>query len=309
MPNIDTSKVKAIASEMIDINNRYNDDYSAVEQAINRLKSDWQQPQKVASAAFACFDEIKAKFFEPSITERRELAQFLCDAVGIGYEEAEKTNKNLLEQLFDSIVDNSNTVISATVNVINTINQNSSSNKTADMDNAGIIYNNKDKTDDFYLSGGCVITSITNMYRRQQAFDGKEITITKKDIYKANGSKVSMGWRTTASVLEDKYGYYFDNIDGKVNGGNITISDIDRLISENPSGVMLYAGKSGSLEDQHAILLTSGSNGNYMVVDPIDGGKPIPYEECTTFKKGVPSWKGKSIEEVLNNCFLVAFIK
>lgn len=101
MPNIDTSKVKAIAGEMIDINNRYKDDFSAVEQAINRLKTDWQQPQKVSSAAFACFDEIKAKFFEPSITERRELAQFLCDAVGIGYEEAENTNKKLLEGLFE----------------------------------------------------------------------------------------------------------------------------------------------------------------------------------------------------------------
>lgn len=101
MPNIDTSKVKTIASEMIDINNRYRDDFSAVEQAINRLRTDWQQPHKVSAAAFACFDEIKAKFFEPSITERRELAQFLCDAVGIGYEEAENTNKKILEGLFE----------------------------------------------------------------------------------------------------------------------------------------------------------------------------------------------------------------
>ena len=120
MPNIDTSKVKTIASEMIDINNRYKDDFSEVEQAINRLKTDWQQPQKVSSAAFACFDEIKTKFFEPSITERRELAQFLCDAVGIGYEEVENTNKKLLEGLFDvggvvtsSIASTNNTMTSA----------------------------------------------------------------------------------------------------------------------------------------------------------------------------------------------------
>lgn len=103
MLNIDTSKVKAIAGEMIDINNRYKDDFSAVVQAVNRLKSDWQQPQKVASAAFACFDEIKSKYFEPSIEERRQLAQYLCDAVGIGYEEVEKTNRGLLEQLFDVV--------------------------------------------------------------------------------------------------------------------------------------------------------------------------------------------------------------
>lgn len=116
MPNIDTSKVKVIAGEMIDINNRYRDDFSVVEQAINRLKTDWQQPQKVSSAAFACFDEIKAKFFEPSITERRELAQFLCDAVGIGYEEAENANKKLLEGLFDIVGTTSNVVKEAVDN-------------------------------------------------------------------------------------------------------------------------------------------------------------------------------------------------
>lgn len=101
MPNIDTSKVKAIASEIIDINNRYKDDFSAVEQAINRLRTDWQQPQKVSSASFACFDEIKSKYFDSAIGERQELAQYLCGAVGIGYEEVENTNKKILEDLFD----------------------------------------------------------------------------------------------------------------------------------------------------------------------------------------------------------------
>ena len=91
-----------------------------MEQAINRLRTDWQQPQKVSSAAFACFDEIKAKFFEPSITERRELAQFLCDAVGIGYEEAENTNKRLLEDLFDVIA-----TIPSIVGGINNVNSTS----------------------------------------------------------------------------------------------------------------------------------------------------------------------------------------
>lgn len=100
MMKIDTAKVKSIASEMININNRYKEDFSAVEQAVNRLKSDWQQPENVATAAFACFDEIKSKFFEPSIAEKQELAQYLCDAVGIGYEEVENTNKKLLECMF-----------------------------------------------------------------------------------------------------------------------------------------------------------------------------------------------------------------
>ena len=127
MPNIDTSKVKAIAGEMIDINNRYKDDFSAVEQAINRLRTDWQQPQKVSSAAFACFDEIKSKYFDSAIQERQELARYLCDIVGIGYEEAENTNKKLLEGLFEvdgsatsSIVSSYNTKTSAIYSENNT---------------------------------------------------------------------------------------------------------------------------------------------------------------------------------------------
>ena len=99
---IDTSRVVEIASEIIQINNRYQNDFSVVEQAINRLKNDWQQPQKVSSAAFACFDEIKSKYFDSAIGERQELARYLCDIVGIGYEEVENTNKKLLEGLFDA---------------------------------------------------------------------------------------------------------------------------------------------------------------------------------------------------------------
>lgn len=101
MPSIDTAKVKSIAGEMIRINNQCRDDFSAVEQVVKRLKADWQQPQSIASSAFACFDEIKSKYFEAATKDRQELAQYLCDAVGIGYEEIETTNKSLLEGLFD----------------------------------------------------------------------------------------------------------------------------------------------------------------------------------------------------------------
>lgn len=100
---IDTSKVISIAQDFTNINNRYKDDFSSVENAIGKLKSEWQQPQKVASAAFACFDEIKSKYFEPSIQDREQLAQYLCDAVGIGYEEVENTNKKILEGLFNTV--------------------------------------------------------------------------------------------------------------------------------------------------------------------------------------------------------------
>lgn len=117
---IDTSRVVEIASKIISLNNRCRDDFSAVEQAINRLRTDWQQPQKVSTAAFACFEEIKSKYFDSAIKERQELAQYLCDAVGIGYEEAENTNKKLLEGLFEvdggatsSIVSSYNTKTSA----------------------------------------------------------------------------------------------------------------------------------------------------------------------------------------------------
>lgn len=310
MINIDTAKVKSIAGEIVKINNRCRDDFSAVEQAVNRLKDDWQQPQNVASSAFACFDEIKAKYFEATVQERQGLAQYLCDAVGLKYEEVEKGNKSILEGLFDIISDKS-TVVSGDRSADS--NDNTKANVYDEeiqnrMDSAGTIYNNSRIPDGDYIENGCIITSITNMYRRQQVLDGKEATVTKKDVKRLNGGNVSMSWSNTSSAMEKEYGYRFDNINGKLEGGNITISDIDRLLIENPSGVLLYAGNKGS-NNQHAILLTSGSNGKYMVVDPIKGGNPIPYEECYTYKSGVTSWRGKSIEEVLNICFLVAYIK
>lgn len=123
---IDTSRVVEIASKIISLNNRCRDDFSAVEQAINRLRTDWQQPQKVSTAAFACFEEIKSKYFDSAIQERQELTQYLCDAVGIGYEEAENTNKKLLEGLFEVGSVAASTVISANKTGVSTVsNENS----------------------------------------------------------------------------------------------------------------------------------------------------------------------------------------
>ncbi len=98
---IDTGKVVAVAQQMIEINNRLISDFSAVEEALKRLGAEWSEPSDVAAAAFKCFDEIKTKYFDPTVAERCELAQFLCDAVGIGYENTENQNKKVLEGLFD----------------------------------------------------------------------------------------------------------------------------------------------------------------------------------------------------------------
>ncbi len=305
MPNIDTSKVKTIAGEMIDINNRYRDNFSAVEQAINRLRTDWQQPHKVSAAAFACFDEIKAKFFEPSITERRELAQFLCDAVGIGYEEAEKTNKNLLEQLFD--VSRAVSSVLSHVYANNTTDSQIITNDLVQkMDQAGTIQNNSTKKDENYISKGCVITAITNLYRRQQVYVGQNVTITKSKIYDLNG-----GPSLSSSVLNPKvqkeYGFSHTIKYGPLNNKPISVNEIDDLLKQHPSGVVVFA--KGETTD-HAVLITQGSNGEYFFVDPIDGGQPRKWEDTTSYNlKGEKAiFDGWSIDDLIKNTWWVAYV-
>ncbi len=200
MPNIDTSKVKAIASEMIDINNRYRDDFSAVEQAINRLRTDWQQPQKVSSAAFACFDEIKAKFFEPSITERRELAQFLCDAVGIGYEEAENTNKKILEGLFEVVESPLSSMVSSTsVLIKNDFSSTDSSNKGITLqDILGGIKDNIEGIPDEIKDVAATLEIIENYYDELP----KEL---KEQIDKLVPSTLKEAYKHTSDLLKGEF--------------------------------------------------------------------------------------------------------
>lgn len=323
MPNIDTSKVKAIAGEMIDINNCYKDDFSAVEQAINRLKTDWQQPQKVSSAAFACFDEIKAKFFEPSITERRELAQFLCDAVGIGYEEAENTNKKILEGLFDvvgtvsSIIgsnqqDSNNTTVSNNEEIKNRLDSvEMFHNKFVDINTDGVA-------DGDFISLGCVLTTSVNLMRRKQAVNNEPITITKKDVinlgyarwddsldsgyYKGKSAYIArnMQWGDNGSQgLCEQLGF-----DMESKSGNITESLLIEKLNSHPEGILLYSKGSQS----HAILVTEYKNGDFYVVDPNDGGTPVKFSECNACASNYGVFYNYSFQQVLDNAFRISWL-
>lgn len=273
MPNIDTSKVKSIASEMIDINNRFKDDFSAVEQAIKRLKNDWQQPQKVSTAAFACFDEIKAKYFDSSVKERKELAEYLCDAVGIGYEETEKTNKNLLEDLF-----NISGKVDGSVDAYNESNYtNSNLQKINSADVAE--FNNYYKSENGHIKNGCLITSVSNLYRRKQALYNVPQTewITKQKVYKYNNNQATY-FSNTSKVLFEKTGYEMDYKETK---GGLTMETLKELLKDRPEGVCVY---SKGDDIPHAILITSVENGNIKVVDPSDGGNPKFFNESSAVK-------------------------
>lgn len=302
MPNIDTSKVKAIAGEMIDINNRYKDDFSAVEQAINRLRTDWQQQQKVSTAAFACFDEIKAKFFEPSITERREIAQFLCDAVGIGYEEAENTNKRLLEGLFD-VVGN------VIANTNSSRGTNYSNSDIQRINTEGIAeFNSSYKTKEGYISSGCLITSVANLYRRKQALYNVPQTewVTKQKVYEYNNNSAYYSG-STSNVLLEKTGYKMVCEETK---DGLTIEKLKELLENRPEGVCVFANGD---DITHAILITSIENGNIKVVDPSDGGNPIFFNESSAVRykcsNGDSIFYSWSANKLLSNITSVRYIK
>lgn len=110
MPDIDTSKVFAIAQDMAKINTSLTNDFSVVEKAVKKLRSDIQSPSEISEGIVSSFDELKENYFNAANKKRRELIDYLCNVVGKGYEDAEKTNKDLLEDAFKNPdVNNGNT--------------------------------------------------------------------------------------------------------------------------------------------------------------------------------------------------------
>lgn len=100
MPNIDTSKVFSIAQDMAKINIKYMNDFAVVEKAVKKLKTDVQKPAEISEGIVSSFNELKECYFDKSNKKRRELINYLCNVVGKGYEDVEKTNKDLLEDAF-----------------------------------------------------------------------------------------------------------------------------------------------------------------------------------------------------------------
>lgn len=173
---------------------------------------------------------------------------------------------------------------------------------TDPMDEAGTIQNVRGK--EGHISGGCVITCITNMYRRQQAYDGNEVTVSKKDVYEANGSRASCGWDRLSSKLNSETGYSFTTRNGKLHGAEVTTATLDNLLKEHPAGVVVFSEGNGQ---DHAVLITSGSNGKYKVVDPIDGGQPRDWEAATSYKNG-GVFEGYTIDKLLSKSWRLAYI-
>lgn len=324
MPRIDTAKVKTIAGEMIAINNRYNEDFSVVEQAINRLKNDWQQPQKVSSAAFACFDEIKTKFFEPSISESREMAQYLCDAVGIGYEEAENANKKLLEGLFD-VVGSASSIVELTQQDSNstTISNNEETKNRLDsiemLCNKFVDNNHDGVADGDYISRGCVLTTSVNLMRRKQAVNNEPITITKQDVIDlgyTTWGEIDGGYYNGKTAYKARNMQWGDNgsrglceqlgfdMESRTGTGTITESLLIEKLNSHPEGVLLYSKGS----DDHAILVTEYRDGDFYVIDPNDGGAPVKFSECNACTSEYGAFKNMSFQQVLDNAGRISWL-
>lgn len=324
---VDTGKVVSIAQQMIEINNRQVGDFSAVEEALKRLGAEWSEPSDVATAAFKCFDQIKTKYFDPTVAERRELAQFLCDAVGIGYENTENQNKKVLEGLFDvgetaPSIDKSNQEVSN-----NTISNTTSTNVEEvnnRLDSVEMICNkfvdaNKDNVDDGdFIFSGCVLTTVVNLMRRKQAVNNEPITITKEDVINLGYAK----WenrldsefyrgKSAYTALNMQWGDYGSQglceqlgFDMESKTANITEELLIEKLNSHPEGILLYSkGK-----QDHAILVTEYKNGDFYVVDPNDGGTPVKFSECDACASEWGSFKNYSFQQILGNAYRISWL-
>lgn len=286
MPNIDTSKVFSIAQDMAKINTKYMNDFAVVEKAVKKLKTDVQKPAEISEGIVSSFNELKECYFDKSNKKRRELIDYLCNVVGKGYEDVEKTNKDLLEDAFgDAGVSGKDTATEQDKQIAAEI---ASIEK---MNNISLIKNVSGTNDPEFVKDGCIITSIANLYRRKMALENKDAnSINRKTVLNANNGGVYMYWGSTSSKMSQSTGYKFSyNETGATN-----VTRINELLQANPEGVMVYASGKGD----HAIVITECDNGRYKVIDPLDG--EIKYwEECSSVAKPGKTFYGWSIDRFL----------
>lgn len=289
MPNIDTSKVFSIAQDMAKINSNFVNDFAMVENAIKKLKTDIQRPSEIREGIVSSFNELKENYFDEANKKRRELIDYLCNIVGKGYEDVEKTNKDLLEDAFEDVGVNGAVSDGGSQSSDAVVNNGNASVER--MNNISLIRNVSGTNDPEFVKDGCIITSIANLYRRKIALENKDAnSITRRTVLNANNGGVYMYWGSTSSKMSQSTGYAFSyNETGATN-----VTRINELLQTNPEGVMVYASGNGN----HAIVITECDNGRYKVIDPIDG-KIKYWEECYSVAKKGGTFYGWSIERFL----------
>lgn len=167
------------------------------------------------------------------------------------------------------------------------------------MHNTPLIKNSSAKGDPGFIEGGCVITSMANLYRRKMALENINVDINRNTIITANNGNVAMYWDNTSHNMLNNYGYRIYYETGKTN-----TTRINQILQVNPEGVMVYAQGTYS---PHAIVITGCDNGRYLVVDPIDG--VIKYwEDCYSVRSSSGVYYGWSMEQFLGNAYRLGYI-
>ena len=89
---IDTDKARAAAAQFEEKNTKIKTSFSTVETSIGDLKYVWQG--NAASAAFAAFDGLKKGVCHQRETSLLQLARFLRNIIGEGYDLVEEASIN-----------------------------------------------------------------------------------------------------------------------------------------------------------------------------------------------------------------------
>lgn len=169
-----------------------------------------------------------------------------------------------------------------------------------EIDSVQLIRNCTAQNDPGFIEGGCVITSMANLYRRKLACENRSDDVDRNTIRSANNGEVNMSWDIVSNRMEENFGYgmtYEYKQPRDLNG-------INQLLSEHPEGIMVY---SSGKTYYHAMLIVGQENGRYKVVDPIDGG--IKYwEDCYSVSSPNGTFHGWTIDNFLQNTNRLAYI-
>lgn len=225
----------------------------------------------------------------------------------------EKTEKNICD--YANGVSSGGVLAGASVSTSGTGNQNQSkeeanvngdNNETGniiartEIDSVQLIRNCTAQNDPGFIEGGCVITSMANLYRRKLACENRSDDVDRSTILSANYGEISMYWDRVSNGMKENFGYgmtYEYKQPRDLNG-------INQLLSEHPEGIMVY---SSGQTCYHAMLIVGQENGRYKVVDPIDG--EIKYwEDCYSVSSPNGTFHGWTIDNFLQNTNRLAYI-
>ena len=86
---VNTAIVRSTATQIASVNKKINNDFSAVESAINTLNNNWDG--SASDAAFRKFSNIKSSFYDKRYGVVNDMVNFMLKQVGESYESTETT--------------------------------------------------------------------------------------------------------------------------------------------------------------------------------------------------------------------------